>query len=166
MTRPMFVPGVKCCPKCTAPIVGKFVMEFDGINGYLEYACHSCGYFWETQTADAQPQEWTKGELPKVCGGCKNGPTNPYYSIPCSHAKTAMRMICADTVACIQHFTPRDPDPLPCPWCGVVPEVENYETCGRHRYAVTCGNDDCNCAAATTYFDTAAEAVAAWNKRK
>ena len=51
---------------------------------------------------------------------------------------------------------------LPCPFCGVVPEVLPMH---HHGHYVECENDACPTKPETRGFDTEEQAVATWNQR-
>ena len=52
-------------------------------------------------------------------------------------------------------------DLLKCPWCGELPTLTEYN----NQYAFHCGSDEDGHYAETAFYNTEAEAVAAWNKR-
>ena len=55
------------------------------------------------------------------------------------------------------------PDLLPCPWCGVTPELQ---PCLRHGFFITCENHHCPVEPQTLHdFETPQQAAEAWNNR-
>jgi len=64
------------------------------------------------------------------------------------------------------NFIPRDPAPLPCPWCGEMPIVNTADYGEGRIYWVSCKNNECQIhPRAWQGKATAAEAVADWHKR-
>ncbi len=58
-----------------------------------------------------------------------------------------------------------DIKPLPCPFCGKVPIIDNYKIKGVMVWNVGCMNDDCLVDVETDDFESEEEAIKAWNHR-
>jgi len=63
--------------------------------------------------------------------------------------------------------TTRNPKPLPCPFCGSPPEVqdERPSSLSADAWVVTCSHPTCRVAAFTVSPGTRADVIAAWNTR-
>ena len=62
------------------------------------------------------------------------------------------------------------PELKPCPWCGVVPEVEVFEREDGSKediiYMISCGGEGCSVYCHTEAYGTEEETANAWNRRK
>ena len=55
--------------------------------------------------------------------------------------------------------------PLPCPFCGKDPEIDQYKVRGVMVWNVGCMNDDCPVDVETDDFESEEDAIKAWNQR-
>jgi Lar family restriction alleviation protein len=56
-------------------------------------------------------------------------------------------------------------EPLPCPFCGEEPVIDNYLLKGMRVWNVACENDHCLVDVETADFESIDEAIKAWNQR-
>jgi|APSaa5957512622_1039677.scaffolds.fasta_scaffold166432_2 Lar family restriction alleviation protein len=56
-------------------------------------------------------------------------------------------------------------EPLPCPFCGEEPVVDNSLLKGARVWSVACENDDCPVDVETADFESIDDAIKAWNQR-
>ena len=54
----------------------------------------------------------------------------------------------------------------PCPFCGVVPEVETHiDLCKRKKFGIECRNADCDIQPMTAWYADKQETIEVWNRR-